>query len=137
MVMQKQPTPATEALKTPETMTLDKVVDIVESERQRAVLYSHLAVVVNDFLENDCGGPALSITSTDGSVAPARRAVVEDVAEELERLAHRARGHMRRMLAAPVAVDVSPHPDDDNNTSDKVIASVGGTVTNTRPRERS
>ena len=116
-------------------VTLGCVVDVVENERQRAVLYSHLArTVIGEFLESDVGGPPLSITSPGGSVAPARRAVVEEVATELERLAARARGQMHRVLDSNVAVDVDAHPDDHAN--DKPGAPSGGTVTNDRPRSR-
>ena len=112
---------------------LDRVVEVVETERQRAVLLSHLArTVTGEFLPSDVGGPPLSITSPDGSVAPARRAVVEEVAAELERMAGRARGHMNRLLRAPVAVDVGARADD--GVGDKPAGSAGGTVANDRPR---
>ena len=115
------------------TVSIDKVVDTIEAERQRAVLLSHLArTVTGEFLPSDVGDPPLSITSPDGSVAPARRAVVEEVAAELERMAGRARGHIHRLLAEPVAVELGARADD--GVGDKPAGSAGGTVANDRPR---
>lgn len=121
------------ATKDVQKIALDRVVEVVENDRQRAVLFSHLArTVVSEFLASDVGGPPLSITSPDGSVAPARRPVVEEVAAELERLAARARGHMHRVLAADVAVDVDAHADDHAN--DKPGKPAGGTISNAQAR---
>ena len=123
------------ATKDVQKIALDRVVEVVENERQRAVLFSHLArTVVSEFLGSDVGGPPLSITSPDGSVALARRVVVEEVAADLERAAARARGHMHRVLAVNVAVDVGARADDGGH--DKVGEAAGGTVSNVPARSR-